>query len=146
MTHREGACLCGAVKVAGDFADEVLACHCTQCQVWTGGGPLYSVHAKGPVTVTGAARLTRYRASTWGERVSCAGCGSTLWWQMQDRAITSVAAGLFAGQDGLRVTREIFIDTRPDWLPPHAGADQSTEAEEQAKLAAYLKEQSNDHV
>ena len=141
MTQRTGQCLCGAVRVAGDFEDGIMACHCRQCQSWTGGSPLYTVAARGPVEVTGAEAVAAYRASTWGERGFCATCGSTLWWRMQGKPLSGVAPGLFAGQDGLAVTDEIFTDCRAGWTPPFDGARQSTEAEEMAKLEAYMKGQ-----
>jgi hypothetical protein len=127
--------------VSGDFEDTILACHCTQCQTWTGGAPLFSVRALGPVSVDGAQATESYRASAWGERVFCGTCGTTLWWKMQDRPISSVAPGLFAGQAGLTVNEEIFADRRASWIPPWPGATQSTEADELAKLNAYMEGQ-----
>ena len=43
MAQRTGQCLCGAVTFTADVGDGVLACHCTQCQRWTGGGPYLCV-------------------------------------------------------------------------------------------------------
>lgn len=141
MTARQGACLCGAVRISGAFEDAVAACHCRQCQTWTGGGPLYSVMALGTVEITGTEATASYKASDWGERVFCRHCGTTLWWKMQGKPVTSVAPGLFAGQDGLAVTSEIFVDCRAGWMPPLPGTGQSTQAEEMAKLDVYLKGQ-----
>ena len=39
MERKTGQCLCGAVTFSADVAAEIQACHCTQCQRWTGGGP-----------------------------------------------------------------------------------------------------------
>ena len=141
MTRRQGACLCGAVTVSGEFADGVTACHCRQCQTWTGGSPLFTVPAQGEVEITGIGATASYMASAWGERVFCATCGTTLWWKMQGKPVTSVAPGLFAGQDGLAVSEEIFVDCRAGWMPRWPDASQSTEAEEMAKLDAYLQRQ-----
>lgn len=117
-----------------------MACHCEQCQRWAGGSPLFSVSAKSDVSVTG--EVATYRASTWGERAFCRICGTTLWWKMQGGAITGVAPGLFAGQDAFNtVSKEIFVDHRASWQAPVDGASQSTEAQEQAKLEAYLRDQ-----
>lgn len=79
-----------------------------------------------------------HRPSEWGERLVCGTCGSTLSWKMQGKPISYLAVGLLDDQSGLSVTEEIFVDHRPAWLPPFAGATQSTEAEELAKLATYL--------
>lgn len=136
-----GQCLCGAVSITGTFSDQIGACHCRQCQQWTGGGPLLSVDVAGDVTVTGAENIRSYKASPWGERCSCATCGSTLWWKMADKDISSVTVGLFDDQSVFHVASEIFTDYRPGWLPHWPDASQSTEAQEHAKLAAYMKDQ-----
>ena len=137
MGVRTGQCLCGAVKVKADVSHDVSACHCGQCQRWTGGGPLYSVPLAGEIEIDGGETVTSYHASTWGERVSCATCGSTLWWKMQGKPPSFVALGMLDDQSGMRVAEEIFVDYRPEWMPPFEGATQSTEAEEMAKLAEW---------
>lgn len=133
-----GQCLCGAVSFAAEtVSDEVEACHCNECQRWTGGGPLYSVRADG-VVVTGGENIRRYNHSAWGERATCAVCGSTLFWNIQGRKISFLALGVIDDRKSKKVKTEIFIDHRPDWLPPHPGALQRTEAEMVADLNAYL--------
>lgn len=139
MNRRTGGCLCGAVRFTAEFTETgFLACHCTQCQRWTGGGPLYSIAARN-VELTGKEHITEHEASHWGARGFCRICGSTLYWRMQDGDVESLAVGLLDDQSGLSLVEEIFIDTRPAWLPPAPGARQSTEAQEQAKLDEYLK-------
>lgn len=137
MTRRTGRCLCGSVSYSANVAGEILACHCTQCQRWTGGGPLLSIDVS-DTDVEGLEAAVSHFASDWGERVFCGTCGSTMWWKMRGGQISSVAAGTLDDQSGLSVTREIFVDYRPGWLPPFPGASQSTEAEEMAKLQDYL--------
>jgi hypothetical protein len=114
-----------------------LACHCVQCQRWTGGGPLVTARAT-DLEISGGDRVLAYHASTWGERAVCGTCGSTLYWRMQGKPVASLAVGLLDDQSGLSVTEEIFVDFRPDWLPAFRGASQSTQAEQAAKLDAYL--------
>ena len=140
MTKRRGQCLCGAVSVIADVTGEIQACHCVQCQRWTGGGPLLSARAS-QAEVTGGDEVLSYLASKWGERVVCGTCGSTLWWKMQGKPATYVAVGLLDDQSDLTVTEEIFVDYRPAWLPPFDGATQSTEAQEIAKLEEHLTQQ-----
>lgn len=137
---RTGSCLCGAVSFSAEIGNGIQACHCTQCQRWTGGGPLFSVRAKN-VTITGGDRVSAYCASDYGERIVCGTCGSTLWWKMQGKPNSYVAAGLLDDQTGLSVTEEIFVDYRPAWMSPFDGATQSTEAQELEKLDAYLAQQ-----
>ncbi len=142
---RHGGCLCGTVRFSARVEPEVQACHCIQCQRWTGGGPLLVVQAQ-ELNLTGTEAIRTYRASEWGERAFCGTCGSTLYWRMQRRQISSLAVGLFDDQTGMRVTEEIFTDNRPDWLPHWPDAAQSTEVEELAKLAAHLAGDGNDQV
>lgn len=133
-----GQCLCGAVRFeAEEVSNEVLACHCNECQRWTGGGPLYSVRAKG-VTVRGEESIQSYTHSAWGERAVCRVCGTTLYWKMQGKPIGMLALGVVDDRSDMRLTKEIFVDHRPKWLPPVDGASQRTEAEEMAELNAYL--------
>ena len=140
MAKRTGQCLCGAVTVSGDVGTDIQACHCGQCQTWTGGGPYLCVRVSG-IEVEGADSVAAYHASAWGERAFCAKCGTTIYWAMQGHAPHSVAVGLFDDQSDMRVTEEIFVDYRPSWLPPFEGAVQSTEAQEIAKLEAWQASQ-----
>ena len=134
---KTGTCLCGAVTVKANVADTLMACHCQQCQRWTGGGPLYSI----PVTevdISGSDHVEVYRHSAHGERAFCRRCGTTLLWTMAGRIPTSVTPALFDDQSHMTLTDEIFTDRRAPWQEPIPGASQSTEAEEFAKLDAYL--------
>ncbi len=136
--RRTGRCLCGAVTLSARLPkSDIHVCHCTQCQRWTGGGPLFVVEVE-DLEVSGADQISTYRASDHGERASCATCGSPLWWKMQGRPVRSVALGLLDDQAGLKVGEEIFVDHRPCWLDRFDGASQSTEAQEFEKLRAFL--------
>lgn len=136
---QSGHCLCGAVKIRVTLSPEKMgACHCTQCQRWTGGGPLYAVPVS-EIEIEGEDATRSYAASDWGERVFCGTCGTTLWWKMQGKPVQMIAPGLLEDQSALKLTSEIFVDTRPGWMPVFHGATQSTEAEEMAKLAEALE-------
>lgn len=137
MSHRTGQCLCGSVQFEARVEPDIQLCHCLQCQRWTGGGPLASVRVH-DLKMTGEENVATFQASEWGERAYCKSCGSTLFWRMQGRPTSFVTVGLLNDQSGLVVTEEIFVDYRPEWLPPWANATQSTEAEEMAKLDAFL--------
>ncbi|MBT8459241.1 MAG: GFA family protein [Boseongicola sp.] len=137
MAQKTGQCLCGAVTFTGDTAETILACHCGQCQRWTGGGPYYAVRVS-DLELSGAEMVRAYHASEWGERAVCATCGTTIYWKMQGKPPHSVAAGLLDDQSGMRVTEEIFVDYRAEWMSPFEGATQSTEAQEYAKLEEYM--------
>lgn len=135
----QGQCLCGKVTMRGRPLGEahVQACHCGQCRRWTGGSPFLCVPIE-DVSIDGAEHIERYHASEWGERGFCRTCGTTLFWSMKGKAPNSIAVGLLEDQSGLRVTEEIFTDRRAPWQPAWDGASQSTEAQEFAKLNAYM--------
>lgn len=135
---RKGACLCGAVRVEAELkAPKIGACHCGQCRTWTGGSPFYCVEIE-RATVEGEDNIGVYAASEWGERGFCKTCGTTLFWRMQGKPLSNLAAGLFEDQNGLTVSSEIFTDRRAPWQTAFEGATQSTEAEEFGKLEAAL--------
>lgn len=136
--ERVGGCLCGKIRIRAELkSTAVHVCRCTQCQTWTGSGGLFSVGVNA-LAVEGEDAISTYRASAWGERASCGICGSILWWRMQGRPVAYVAAGLLDDPAGLQVEEEIFVDHRAPWTPAFPGASQSTEAEEHAKLQAFL--------
>ena len=135
---KKGECLCGAVKFRfSQPTADLQACHCRQCQRWTGGSPLIGVKVR-DVQIEGEDRIGRYHASAHGERAFCKDCGTTLFWRMQGRGVDFLCAGLLEDQSGLSMTEEIFVDCRADWQPPWPDAAQSTEAEEIAKFQAYV--------
>ena len=143
---RTGQCICGAVRFTCRLKHtEMHACHCTQCQRWRGGGPLINVSIE-TLDIEDETTVSEYRASTWGSRCFCRQCGLTLFWKMQGKAPKSLAVGLLDDQSGLTMKNEIFVDYRPCWLPVWADADQSTEAQEFAKLKDYLEGEKNDQV
>lgn len=141
MARKTGQCLCGAVTFTAVVGDTIQACHCVQCQRWTGGGPYFAVAIEN-LEMSGAESMRDYHASKRGERTVCGTCGSTIYWKMEGKPPQTLAAGLLDDQPGMRVTEEIFVDYRPSWIPAFAGASQSTEADEMAKLDAYLASQS----
>jgi hypothetical protein len=125
------------VTFRADVDPGIGACHCAQCQRWTGGGPLISARAHN-LEIVGEERIKVYHASNWGERAFCRKCGSTLYWRMQGKPIAFIAVGLLDDQSDLTVTEEIYVDYRPSWLPAWPGAKQSTEAEEKNKLQVAM--------
>ena len=134
--ERQGSCLCGAVGVSARITSGIGICHCSQCRKWTGGGALHSVWVE-DLEISGTEHIAHYQASEWGERGFCRLCGTSLYWRMKGSEAKSVAVGLFDDQSSLIVDEEIFVDCRAPWTVPYAGASQSTEAQEMAKLNEY---------
>ena len=134
-----GGCLCGAVRFSASLPqDTIQACHCTQCQRWTGGGPLWTIRVR-DLDIDGQDAIRTYQASDHGERAFCGTCGTTLYWRLQGRRIAFMPVGLLDDQTGLTVGEEIFVDHRPDWLPAWPQATQHDEAEMVAQLNAFLE-------
>ena len=104
---------------------------------------LYSIAAEN-VEFAGQESVSEYFMSDWGARGFCRACGTTLYWRMRDRGVTSLAVGLLDDQAGLALTEEIFCDRRPEWLPAVPGSSQSTEADEMQKLVDYMARKSGE--
>ncbi|MEM7056454.1 MAG: GFA family protein [Pseudomonadota bacterium] len=136
-----GQCLCGAVRFSFRQPTKNLqVCHCGQCRRWTGGGPLFGVRVE-DVEILGEDQIGRFQASEHGERCFCKICGTTLFWRMQGKSVAYLCPGVLDDDGGMTVTEEIFVDCRASWMPPWEGASQSTEANEIAKLEAFLADQ-----
>ena len=141
--ERSGQCLCGAIRYSAQLsAPEIQACHCRQCQRWTGGSPYLCVHTD-TVSFDGTPEIAKFHASAHGERAFCPTCGTTLYWTMQGKPPRSIALGTLDDQSDLKVTEEIFVDYRAPWLAPWPGASQATEAEVLAQFQAVLAEQAS---
>ncbi|HWL05939.1 MAG TPA: GFA family protein [Xanthobacteraceae bacterium] len=109
-----GGCLCGAVRftATADFLAQE-ACHCSMCRRWV-GGPFLGVPCGTSVKVEDERALLAYPSSEWGERVSCARCGSALFWRLRATGACEVAAGAFDDAGSLPLIREIYVDEQPD--------------------------------
>ena len=78
----DGACYCGKVTIDGSVsADKVMACHCTDCQIFS-GAPFRAVAVMSVDNVTIAGPVQEYRkvADSGNERVQgfCGNCGSQI--------------------------------------------------------------------
>lgn len=130
-----GHCLCGAVKFNATPKKMAMGvCHCSMCRRWT-GGVLMSVDCGASVKIEGEQNLGVYRSSGWGERCFCKLCGSTLFWRMQNGAITVVSAQAFEHPEAFHFESEIFIDSKPDNYAFANNTKKMTEAEVVAMFA-----------
>lgn len=107
-----GRCLCGAVAFTGiGEPGPVSCCHCRDCARWN-GGPLMAVSFAGGFHIEGPVRW--YQSSEWGERGSCATCGSALFWRMRDGSATNVSVGALDDPSAFGpIDSHIFIDSKP---------------------------------
>ena len=124
--ERTGGCACGAVrfKVSAPFLG-VGACHCTDCQKASGGGPNYvGLAAKSALSVTkGEPRLYRTRANSGAEvgRVFCPECGTPLWSLPANEPFIPVKLGALDDSADIAPRMHIFVDSAPQWHVIEAG-------------------------
>jgi len=116
-----GSCLCGAIAYRADGpVFHASHCYCTMCQKQhgAGAGSYANVGSAGFVVERGAASVVEYASSDHGRRGFCGICGSTLYWrstQASDRI--AVTLGTLEPEYAGPVERELYIDTKPGWLP-----------------------------
>ncbi len=131
--------MCGAVTftargVPADFG----ACHCKMCQRWAGSALLAVTLPADAIDWNGVDNIRRIQSSEWAERAWCDRCGSGLWYRVTGQAPGKgdyeVPIGLFDDADGLHMTREIFIDRKPDAFAFSGAHELLTEAQ---ALALY---------
>ncbi len=111
-----GGCLCGGVRyeVRAPLR-EVINCHCGQCRRFHGHFGAYTAAARQDIVIHGEEKLKWYRSSSSARRGFCQECGSSLFWDPDDRPMISIAAGTLDQPSGLRTTTHVFMDDLPDY-------------------------------
>jgi len=132
--EQTGQCMCGAVSfVARDVPSEFGACHCKMCQRWAGSALLAVTVKRDAVTFAGTDAISVAQTSDWAERAWCNRCGSGLYYRVTAEGDHwgdyEIPIGLFDDPSGMRMTREIFIDRKPDAFAFEGVRDRLTEAE-----------------
>lgn len=129
--ERTGKCLCGAVRFTVEVEPGLSACHCDMCRRWV-GGPMLSVMAR-DLRWDGEEHVRIYASTDWAERGFCERCGTGLLWRITTegphRGLTSVPLGTLDDQAGFHVTREWFIDKKPDAYDLAGERERVTEAQ-----------------
>ena len=92
----KGSCLCGAVtfEVAGPLPPPD-ACHCRQCRKQSGHFFVSTDVPRSSLTVHGGENVAWFRSSERVRRGFCSRCGSSLFWDPNDRDYIGVAMGAF---------------------------------------------------
>nr|WP_299623671.1 GFA family protein [uncultured Tateyamaria sp.] len=125
MTNHKGGCLCGAItyNVAGPLR-QIIACHCIQCRKTSGHYVAATQTATASLTISGA--VTWYQSSDKARRGFCGTCGSPLFWQPGNRAVTSLFAGGLDGPTRLKIVKQIHTEAKGDYyaLPHTETSDQ----------------------
>ncbi|GHA95676.1 aldehyde-activating protein [Algimonas arctica] len=114
-SNTHGQCHCGAVKFEGKGPVKgVDACHCATCR-HLNGGPYMGVGFHNGITLTQSDALKWYESSAWARRGFCGECGTSLFYNLKGSAFTSVSSGCLDMPRGLTLSREYFIDEKPDF-------------------------------
>lgn len=123
--------MCGAVTYTAEVHGQISACHCGMCRRW-GSGPYLAIGAD-RVEWSGADDITTFTSSAWAERGFCAKCGSNLFYRItaegKMQGFTSLAFGTLDDPSGVELTREWFIDKKPDAYTLAGERETITEAE-----------------
>ena len=120
--YREGGCACGAIRFSIDAAPlGTGACHCTQCQKFSGGGPNYvALLPKGALTVLkGQPKFYCASGDSGGAvgRAFCADCGAHLWSIPEHAPFMPVKVGAFDELADLGPKMHIYTASAPSWHP-----------------------------
>ncbi|VVT03603.1 Aldehyde-activating protein [Sphingomonas sp. EC-HK361] len=138
-----GGCRCGAVRyeLAVDALPPVYACHCHQCQRWTGSAfslqalvPEQALSISGPVEVY--EKTTDDRTST--QRI-CGTCRSRLYNTNTRRpGVAVVRAGTLDDSERLDCRAHIYIAYKQDWVILPDGIPTFEEAAPAAEFLTIL--------
>lgn len=134
-------CMCGAVALTiRDLRADYGTCHCEMCRRWTGSALLGITVPEGDLTITGGGHVKRFQSSDWAERAWCDRCGSGLWYRVTldgpHAGAYEIPIGLLDDANGLDMTREIFIDVKPDAYTFAGEREQITRADVLAMYGA----------
>lgn len=102
-----------------------------------GGGPLFSVEAKGMPEFQGEENITVYHSSEWAERAFCRECDSHLLYRLtEDMLYYNMPVGLFEELTDLEFKTQIYIDKKPCYYNFANQTKNMTEAEVIAMFAS----------
>ena len=134
MTEHQhtGTCLCGAVRyrVQGPLRP-VIACHCKQCQRWSGHIVAATNAGRDGLSIDDGAELRWFESTPGIRRGFCGRCGSSLFWDDSSTSSVSIMAGTLDPPTGLAVRSNIFVADKGDYyeisdgLPLHARGEGS---------------------
>ena len=126
--------MCGAVQfTATDVPADFGTCHCKMCQQWAGSALLAVSIPQDNVHWTGTDAIATIQSSDWAERAWCSKCGTGLWYRVTadgpHKGKFEIPLGLFDDPSGFEMTREIFIDRKPDAFSFEGARERLTEAQ-----------------
>ena len=123
-----GGCLCGRVRFAVTSAPlSTVACHCRDCQRYTGGAPAYQVaFRRADVSIeSGEPRSFSMHGDSGRTLVRhfCAECGAPLFTDLEKLAdLMIVNAGALDDPSQVNIKAHIFAASAPQWHHFEPGA------------------------
>ena len=122
MQEIEGGCRCGAVryKLALDTLPLTYACHCLDCQTWSGSAFSQQTFVpEAALAVTGAVAVYEFTTpsgNTSTQRM-CGVCHARIYNSNSARPnVVVVRAGTLDRSDELRVVAHIWVKRKQHWL------------------------------
>ena len=124
-----GSCACGAVKyeLHAPLRPSV-ACHCVQCRKISGHYWSATAVPRAALKLLSAHGLKWYQSSPHVRRGFCGICGSTLFWDNEERDSISIASGTLDNAEGLATSHHIFVAEKgvyydiPEGMPRYPGS------------------------
>jgi hypothetical protein len=112
----KGSCLCGAVTLeVGGPLPPPDACHCRQCRKQSGHFFVSSDVPRSSLTVHGGENVTWFRSSERVRRGFCSRCGSSLFWDPNDRGYIGVAMGAFDTPTHAHIHIHVYVGQKGDY-------------------------------
>lgn len=117
--HIDGGCHCGAIRYAADANPEhVVICHCTDCQIFSGGPYRTSVAVPlSSLTLHGTPKLYDKIADS-GRRVAvafCGVCGTALYSHGEGRDFVYLRVGSCDQRRNLPPRKQGFCESALSW-------------------------------
>jgi len=144
----EGGCRCGAVRyrVALDALPPTYACHCTDCQTWSGSAfSQQAVVMEGAIDPSGP--IVLYELTSASGHISrqrmCGLCHTRIFNTNSARpGIAVIRAGTLDQSNELIVTAHIWVRSKQPWLELPEGAPvwpESPPPEDMAKALGFSR-------
>ena len=115
-----GICHCGKIKITAKVKkSETRACHCTDCQKFS-GAPFRAVAmmSSEQVVISGAVKEYLKTADSGNERIQgfCGNCGSQIYAADPAKTLFMVRTGCLSQHDQLVPAKHIFGKSAASWL------------------------------
>lgn len=127
MQHRQGGCLCGAIRYVLKGEPRAIGiCHCTHCQRQSGSLFSFNLLIREADYEQSGETIAYVDKGDSGHPVYrhfCGRCGSPILATVAEApGNVVVRAGTLDNMEGLQPQTEIYTDNAPKWLSPIAGA------------------------